>query len=183
MRSHRFSATMCVSHRFIHGNWFLLLGSVDIQQHLYHDLLDCDPIPQTMVNYGNKQTFTNNFGFCEVSKVPLTRVSPLIRGARGVGDLGGWLCIGSVQVILKSTINEVSENNSVMLSPKNHCRGRSCACPHITQLIFNLHTVCATLLATSKCQHALVENFRFLYERFRRIVRLIGYAKRSPKST
>ena len=31
----------------------------------------------------------------EVSQVPLTRLSPLIRGARGVRDLGGWGFRGS----------------------------------------------------------------------------------------
>ena len=51
-----------------------------------------------IVNSKNKWTFINNSDLREVSQVPLTRLSPLIRGARGVGDLGGWLCIGSVSL-------------------------------------------------------------------------------------
>ena len=48
-----------------------------------------------IVNQRNKWTLTNpglgtdNSDLREVSKVPLTRVSPLIRGVRGVGNLGG----------------------------------------------------------------------------------------------
>ena len=113
-----------------------------------------------MVNYGNKQTFTNNFGFCEVSQVPLnpsdkrgkTREkipSYLLPLSGELGDLGGWLCIGSVQVILKSTIDCVwySANQSRHVPILGIL-----ACP---DAIGDEIGTDKSGLATSKCQYAL----------------------------
>ena len=55
-----------------------------------------------MVNSKNQWTFTNNSNLCEVAKVPLSFPSPPDKG-----DLGGWLCIGSISLILRLTIKLV----------------------------------------------------------------------------
>ena len=68
-----------------------------------------------IVNTRNKDTFTNNFNRREIFKVPLnpsdkrgkTREkipSYLLPLSGELGDLGGWLCIESVSLILTSTI-------------------------------------------------------------------------------
>ena len=79
-----------------------------------------------IVNSKNKWTFinpglgTDNSDLREVSKVPLTRLSPLIRGARGVGDLAGWGFRGLVvywECLINSGLREVSKVPLTRLSP------------------------------------------------------------------